>query len=87
MLGNLVETVSQLVASGVLDAGNGNALKTKLNAALASVNHGNPKAACNQLGAFINQVEAMLKSGRLPAVNGQALLGAAEGVRAIIGCK
>jgi len=41
---------------------------------------GNTKAVCNILQAFINQVRALIKSGRLSAAEGQKLIDAADNV-------
>jgi hypothetical protein len=67
-----------LVSAGTLSAGNGNALGAKLDAAIASLGRGNQNAATNQLNAFINQVNALVKAGRLPARDGQVLIDAAN---------
>jgi pullulanase-type alpha-1,6-glucosidase len=57
-----------------------NSLRAKLNAAMQSVQHGNLNAARNQLRAFIHEVEAMVRSGRMPAATGAALIAEAEGI-------
>lgn len=75
----LEDAVAALVTAGTLSAGNGNALNAKLDAAIASLDRNNPKAAGNQLNAFINQVNAL--SGRLPASAARALV---DGVNRII---
>ena len=72
--------VFTLVDEGVLNQGESNALITKLDAALKSLDKENTKAACNQLGAFINQVNALVNSGRLTPEQGQALIDAANEV-------
>ncbi|MGH9837978.1 MAG: PQQ-binding-like beta-propeller repeat protein [Blastocatellia bacterium] len=61
-----------------LPNGTANSLEAKLNAALASVERGNANAALGQLGAFKNQVEALVNSGKLSAADGQALLSLAD---------
>jgi hypothetical protein len=67
--------VASLVTAGVLNQGQGTALTTKLDAALAALNRGNQNAACGQLGAFSNQVEAFVRAGILSPAQGQGLIG------------
>jgi hypothetical protein len=73
----LAGQVGGLVSHGVLNAGNGNALTAKLNAAAASFDRGDTTAAVNQLNAFINQLIALLNSKKLSAAQAQPLLDAA----------
>ncbi|HYC51475.1 MAG TPA: DNA/RNA non-specific endonuclease [Gemmatimonadaceae bacterium] len=54
-----------LVSSGALSSGNGNSLRSKLEAAAASVERGNSVAAVNQLQALLNELDAMVRSRRL----------------------
>jgi hypothetical protein len=70
--------VGDLVAQGVLNGGQGNSLTSKLDAAVRQIDRGNASAAINQLGAFINQVNALIRSGRLSPGEGQGLIGAAD---------
>ena len=51
---------------------------------MASLASGNKNAASGQLGAFVNQVKALVKSGRLSAANGAALTAAANSVLAAL---
>ena len=74
----LISTIRNLVTSGVLSAGNGNALSAKLQAAISELNVGNNIDALNELKAFINQVKALMRAGRLPAGEGQNLIDAAN---------
>ena len=74
----LMTSVSELVAAGVLSAGNANALGAKLRAAVVQLDAGNMTAAANQLRAFIDQVNALVSSGRLLPEQGQALVNAAN---------
>ena len=78
----LIEDVGELLADGKLDGGNANALTSKLDDALASLANGNDIAAMNQLLAFINQVQAMMKgkNPKLSIAKGQALIDAATTV-------
>jgi DNA/RNA endonuclease G (NUC1) len=57
--------IEALVATGKIDEGNANALTSKLEAAAASIERGNLTAAVNQLGALLNQLDAMTRSRRL----------------------
>jgi len=74
----LISTIRNLVTSGLLSAGNGNALSAKLQAAISELNVGNNIDALNELKAFINQVKALMRAGRLPAGEGQNLIDAAN---------
>lgn len=74
----LAATIANLVTAGVLSPGNGNALSAKLQAAIGQLDRGNTSAATNQLNAFINQVNALMRAGRLPASSGQDLIDAAQ---------
>ncbi len=65
--------------------GNASALGAKLRAAAASLARGDTTPAVNQLQAFINQVEAMVASGRLTAAQGAALVAEANRVIRSIG--
>ena len=76
----LISAVESLVAQGVLNAGQGNALTSKLRAALQQLERGNTQAAANQINAFINQVEALIRSRRLTPQQGQALIDAATNI-------
>jgi len=53
--------------------GTGHPLLVKLDAAKASLDRGNETSALNQLGAFLNQVNAMVQSGQMTAAQGAAL--------------
>ncbi|HLM66899.1 MAG TPA: DNA/RNA non-specific endonuclease, partial [Longimicrobium sp.] len=66
------------VVNGMLDGGNASALNAKLRAATAALARGQDGAAVNQLDAFINQVQALVQSGRLSAADGSVLTAAAQ---------
>jgi hypothetical protein len=76
----LIEDVEALVAAGVLNHGQGNALLSKLWNILAKIANGNIGAAINQLGAFINQVEDFVFEGILTPEQGAALIDAAQDI-------
>ncbi|HXG64790.1 MAG TPA: right-handed parallel beta-helix repeat-containing protein [Blastocatellia bacterium] len=76
----LIAQVNDLVAQGTLKQGEGNALTAKLEAALKQVGRGNFHTAANQLRAFIHQVEAFVKAGKLSPAQGEALINAANAI-------
>jgi hypothetical protein len=82
----IIDDVEELVNTGVLNSGQGNSLISKLQAAIAALNQGNTTAACNELQAFINQVNALISAGVLTPAQGQPLIGAANDLRNKIGC-
>ena len=55
-------------------------LVTKLIGAGNALDRGHEKTAVNELDAFVNEVEALQRSGRLPAEDGQALIDAATAI-------
>ena len=62
------------VESLKLNDGDKNSLKKKLEAAQEALDKGNKGAAANQLGAFINEVQAIQRSGRLDAPTADLLI-------------
>ena len=70
---SLSDLVNQLIARGVLSDGNGNSLRSKLDAASNQLARGDGPAATNQLRAFSNEVSALLKSGRLGSTQAKGL--------------
>ena len=64
-----VQTVSSavghLVKSGTITAGNANSLSAKLGAAQKQLERGVVAPVGGQLGAFLNELDAMVRSGRL----------------------
>jgi hypothetical protein len=77
---NVIGDVQDLVAAGDLKKGQGKALTSILQNALASVERGNTDAACGQLGAFENAAAAM--NG---AATG-AVVAQVETIRGQLGC-
>jgi Big-like domain-containing protein/FIMAH domain-containing protein len=76
-------TISSLMAqveSLNLNKGNKQSLMSKLQAAQASVDRGNGRAAANQLGAFINEVMALQHSRRLDAKTAASLIAQAQSI-------
>ncbi|HLW64605.1 MAG TPA: Ig-like domain repeat protein [Gemmataceae bacterium] len=70
----IITQVQTMVTNGVLDSGNANALITKLNNAITSLNSGNTITGDNQLNAFINQTNAFVQSGKLDSTDAQTLV-------------
>ncbi len=79
-VGQLIAAVEALVDGGVLNAGNANALTAKLAGALKSLDKDKTVPAANQVLAFINQVNALVSSGRLTPEEAQPLIDAANDI-------
>jgi hypothetical protein len=78
---NIITTIGGLEAAGVLNHGQANSLVVKLNHAIDSLNSKPDKpTACNQLQAFVNEVNAR----HLTAAQTDSLLGGPLGVLAIM---
>ncbi|MFE5426107.1 HYR domain-containing protein [Peribacillus simplex] len=84
---DLINEVNALHNAGVLNSGQSNSLIVKLNAAINSLNKGQPHAACNQLQAFINEVNGLINAGVLTPEQGQSLIDCATLIRNQIGCE
>lgn len=69
--------VADLVTSGALDEGNGNALQATLANAAKALANDRPNVP-NLLNAFINQVEGFINGGTLSPADGQILIDAAQ---------
>jgi len=76
----ITTNVHDLVDSGMLNQGQGDALVAKLDEAMQKLNEENNRAASNLLQAFINQVQAYINAGILSATEGQNLIDAANSV-------
>jgi len=61
-------------------------LEAPLNAALAQLNGNNPTPACNQLYAFLNQVNAKQNNGQLTPQQASDLSQQAKAIQQAIGC-
>lgn len=72
-LDNALALVAQLAAAGKLNNGNGNSLRAKLGNAQMLLGKGNPTPAANMLGALLNELDAMVNSGRLSAADADPL--------------
>jgi len=71
---DLKKEIGALIADGTLNRGQGNALLATLSAAERSIDRGNTNTACNNLGAFINQVKAFMRAGTLEENEGEELI-------------
>ncbi len=71
-----ISNLGSLVAGldGTLNKGEVNSLQAKLNAASARQRQGDSNAVSGMLGAFVNEVNAMVKSGRVTAASAAPLL-------------
>jgi hypothetical protein len=63
-----------------INCGQTNSLQTKLDGALAKLAGDDFSVAVNKLGAFINQVNALIESGQVPAEEGGALISMVQDV-------
>ncbi len=72
--------VARLVTNGVLNNGQGRALAVNLQGALDKLAVGETEAAMNEVGAFINQVDAFRNAGILSDVQSASLLEIARDV-------
>lgn len=82
----LIAQINALVAGGDLAGNKANPLITKLQQVLAQLDCGQTAAACNQLGAFRNQVSGYLSAGVLAPADGHDLLDAVDDIRSDLGC-
>ncbi|TMD91929.1 MAG: PKD domain-containing protein [Chloroflexi bacterium] len=69
-----------------LNGGQKNSLQAKLNAASDAYARGNAGASCNQLGAFVNEVDAQQKAGHLTPGDRDTLTSAARATQLSMGC-
>ena len=82
---NVIASVNGLHAAGVLNRGQTNSLIVKLNHAITSLtSKPDQPTACNQLHAFVNEVNAYVAAGILSPAQADLLLGGPLGVRAIM---
>lgn len=80
-----IDALITTINSFNLGGGTANSLTSKLNNATKSLGKGNTNAACNQVDAFINQVNALSGNQLTPAQAAQ-LLASANQLKASIGC-
>lgn len=70
-LAMIISDVQAFVTAGTLNQGQGNALISKLEAAIAKLAEGKPQTAINQLQAFINAVQADTNGHKLTTAQAQ----------------
>jgi hypothetical protein len=75
---NITNIVNEIVKNKILDPGNGEALSAKLANSQKQLEQKNNKAAVNTLQAFINQINAFIKTGKLTPEMGQQLINSAN---------
>jgi hypothetical protein len=81
---NVITTIQGLQTAGVLNGGQANSLIVKLNHAInRNAKPGQP-TACNQLQAFVNEVNAYVSGGKLTQAQADSLLGGPLGILAIM---
>ena len=68
------------VQSSPLPPGPKHGLTAPLQAAVASLNRGNVEPAVNQLGAFVNETDALVRRGTLTSEQASAFTSSAEGI-------
>jgi len=62
-------------------------LLASLTAAQNSLNRGNARATCGQVGAFINKAEQLSRNGKLSEADRESLITTAEDLRTALGCR
>jgi hypothetical protein len=83
----LITVLTNTINSFNLQPGIANSLEAKLNAAQASLAKGNTTAACNQINAFINEVQARTGPNKeLTSAQANQLIAAANQIKATLGC-
>jgi hypothetical protein len=65
--------IEGLIRNGGVNAGNVNSLTSKLYAAQVQLQQGNSTAAANQLSALLNELDAMIRSGRVSGADAMQL--------------
>jgi pullulanase-type alpha-1,6-glucosidase len=79
-LGHLIQAVQALVAGGSLKPGQGNSLVKKLTGAIRALDRGQIKTATNKLVGFVNEVNALIHSGKLTSAQGMPLIETAKDI-------
>ena len=74
LINNLISKINGYVTSGELQSGIANALVSKLENAIKSVDKGNEKPAMNQLQAAINQVDGLVGAGTVDTTIGNGII-------------
>jgi alpha-tubulin suppressor-like RCC1 family protein len=84
LIGDLMERLALVAIVDNLSKGETNSLTVKLEAALASSQAGDTASAVDEMTAFINEVDAMVKSGRLTGGDAAALIPAAKTIISLL---
>jgi len=84
-IGSLIDDVEELLDDGTLKLGQGKSLIGKLELALYMLKWGNIKKAITMLEAFIQEVEAFIRSGKLTPEQGNPLIAKAQAAIASLG--
>ena len=71
---DLKAMVTGLLNGGKISRGNATSLNAKLDAAIAAFGRGNTTAAANQLNALLNEINAMVASGRLSSTDAAPMI-------------
>jgi len=81
----VITTIEGLETAGVLNHGQANSFIVKLNHAIDSLDSKpDQPTGCNQLQAFVNEVNAYVQSGKLAQAQADSLLGGPLGILAIM---
>jgi DNA/RNA endonuclease G (NUC1) len=72
-LGNAIALVDALAEAGTIEPGNANSLRTKLEGARRSLDGGTTAAALGKLQALLNELDALVRSGRLSETDARPL--------------
>ena len=83
---SLVSQIQTLASNGSLATDQATGLIDKLNALISSLNRGNKNSSCGQLAAFVNQVNALVRTRALSAATGAQLIASATRISNDIGC-
>lgn len=82
---DVIDTLEGLETAGVLNHGQANSFIVKLNHAIDSLDSKpSQPTACNQLQAFVNEVNAYVSAGKLTQAQADTLLGGPLGILAIM---
>jgi DNA-binding beta-propeller fold protein YncE len=82
----VIQQLINTIDSFHLPEGVTTSLEAPLNAALAQLNHNHDTPACNQLNAFLNQVNVKQTSGQLTPQQAADLSQQAKAIQQAIGC-
>jgi len=82
----LTGQINALVTAGALTQSNANPLLNTLDNAAKHLDRGQTSQTCKELGDLVQKVNGDIQTGKLTAANGQALINAANAIRANLGC-